>query len=557
MEVAVRPDIIVSSAAKAGRLVLRFPYDATLVALVKTVPDRRYHPEEKCWSIPGFSLRDLQARAVQARVRVHLTESVAAALEQGQRDRFALKAAKDVQDVDLTLPTATLLYPYQRAGVAFLVEALRRFKGALLADDMGLGKSLQALSLLALAAKLDNVLILCPASIKYVWAAEIEKHYPQFSYTIVGGTPEERKIQWAERSRIKIANYELLLRDATVKVRDWDMVVADECTRIKNYQAKTTRAAKGLNRRYSLGLSGAPVENRLEELHSIFDFVMPGLLGPGWLFVARHCVKNHFGAVVGYRGIDQVRERIGPHYLRRLKAEVLPELPPKVMTDVQLELSKGEWEVYDGIRQQIVEFVETNPHLAVANVLTEILRLKQCADDVRLLGLPQEDGGGTKIKALRDILEAGEGHKIVAFTQFAEMAKLVAGELEGILFYGDMSPEERAAAIQEFQEGAGQLFVSTEAGAYGVTLTAADIVVHIDQPWNPARLRQREDRLHRIGQTSSVQVINLLARRTVDEYVRRIIHRKRELQQKVLGAEDDGVYQTVTKSDLLGLLKAD
>src|SRR3990167_9707820 len=106
---------------------------------------------------------------------------------------------------------------------------------------------------------------------------------------------------------------------------------------------------------------------------------MSGLLGPGWLFVASHCVKNHFGAVVGYRGIDQVRERIGPHYLRRLKAEVLPELPPKIMSDVWIELSRSEWEVYDGIRQQILEFVETNPHLAVANVLTELLRPQLCA----------------------------------------------------------------------------------------------------------------------------------------------------------------------------------
>jgi len=548
----MHPDIIVDL-HDTSNLRVTFPYDENLVALIRTVPGREWHKELKYWTIPSFSLRNLQSSAARLGVGVVLRERVRKGLARGQEQRADLLVAKQRREDTLTLPTKTAARPYQRAGVRFLMEALKNFRGALLADDMGLGKTLQALSVVALSPSLRKILVLCPASVKYVWEDEIEKHYPDLDCVVIEGTAEERKAQWASPIRIKIANYELLLHDPQVRVKDWDLVIADECAFIKNYTAKRSKIIKKLRRRYSLGLSGAPIENRLEELHSIFDFVMPGLLGPGWLFVAQHCIKNYWGAIVGYRGLDRVRERIAPHYLRRTKDEVLPELPAKIQNDVWIEMSSEEWRVYEAIREQIKEMIKENPKLKAANILTEMLRLKQCTGDAAVLG---EDIGGpsSKIEALGEILEAAEGHKVVAFTQFAQLGGIISQRFGAPLLWGDLNPKERTRLISKFQTDGEQLLVSTEAGAYGITLTAADIVIHVDQPWNPARLSQREDRLHRLGQKGTVQVINLLARRTIDEYVRAIIHRKRGLTRTIFDEGEEVESQTVTKIDLLALL---
>ena len=549
---AAPPDLRVDLDGQPNTLAVRFPFDARLVSLVKAVPGRRYHPDNKYWTIPTNGLRMLQQEAARRNIGISLSEKIAKAQEHGQDDKAELRALKVADDAELTLNTKTIVRPYQRAGIEFLRQALRKFKGALLADDMGLGKTLQALSLISLS-RMKSVLVLCPASVKYVWEEEIKKHYPSMPYIIIEGDAEQRRQQWSGAARIKIANYELLLHDKSPSIMDWDLVICDEITRAKNYQTKTAKKVKSLDRRYNLGLSGAPIENRLEELHSIMDFVMPGLLGPGWLFVQRYCVKNRYNAIVGYRNIGQIRQKIAPHYLRRIKDDVLTELPPKTINDVWLELSDDEWDIYEVIRLQIKEMIKENPTLRVANVLTEMIRLKQCTDDCRLLG--EEGIESSKVQALTDILEAAEGHQVVAFTQFAQFAKLLAAEIDDVLLIdGSVSPKRRASIIQQFQSGNNQLLIGTDALAYGVTLTAADIVVNLDQPWTPARLRQREDRLHRIGQEKNVQVVNLIARRTIDEYVRKIIHRKRELVKSVFHEESDVEEQHLTKSDLLALL---
>ena len=567
-----RPDLIIEFDSRLGSLAVKFPYDPLAVSLVKTVPGRRYDKDTKIWYIPSGSLRALQQEAARRGFNIVLSERLRLAQNHGQQDKAELRRAKEMNDSPMDLPTKTDARPYQRAGIRYLQLALRKFKGALLADDMGLGKTFQALSLVALS-RCHSVLVLAPASVKYVWAEEIEKHYPDMSYVVIDGVEEERREQWARDVRIFITNYELIIPrrrqdedgewehiptpEDAARIRQWDLVIPDEITKLKNYTTQTAKTVKRLYRVYSLGLSGAPIENRLDDLHSIMDFVMPGLLGPGWLFHQEHCILNRYGGVVGYRGIEGVRARIAPHYLRRTKDKVLKDLPPKTYTDVWLEMNHGEWAVYGAIVQQIRQAIKENPKLKAANILTEILRLKQCVDDTRLLG---ETGiTSSKVEALRDILEASEGHKIVAFTQFAEWATLLGEEFGAPVLKGEVPAKARAAMISQFQQDDSPLLVCTEAGAYGITLTAADIVVHLDQPWNPARLRQREDRLHRLGQKGNVQVVSFIARRTVDELVRRIIHRKLKLLQDVFHEDADDVVaaQAVSRADLISLLGAD
>lgn len=550
----------------SGSLSVRFPYDPRAVEIVKTVPGRRWYPNEKYWSIPRTSLRTFRDTAVRQNIGVVLSERVKQAFALGVERKSELEAAKsDTSPIDL--PTPTQAYPYQFAGIRFAKHALHNFHGALIADDMGLGKTFQALAVLALHEKVREVLVLCPATLKYVWASEIETHFPQISYTVIGDyvpaarggrrapTPQERALQWQEPTRVKIANYDLLLRDMAPRAQSWDLVIADECTFLKTYNAKRTKRAKALRRRYTLALSGIPLENRLEELHSVMDFVIPGLLGPGWLFLEEHGVRNGWGQVIGYRGIEKVRQRIGPYYIRRRKAEVLKELPDKTYSDVSLELSKEEWALYAGISAQIKNTIEENDKLTVTNILVMLLRLKQVLADARLLdvdGVPS-----TKVAALRDLVEeAGGEHQIVVFTQFAQFARLLAAEFGAPLIEGDVSMPDRQRIVEEFQAGQHPVLISTDAGAYGITLTAADIVVHMDQPWNPAKLRQREDRLHRIGQRNAVQVVSMIARRTVDEKVRGILHRKLVLIAAVLNEELPELQgANISKADLMEMLE--
>lgn len=549
----MKADFVVDYLAN-GSLSVRFPYDAATVQLIKALPGRRWHKEPKFWSIPRTSLRPLQEQAARQGIGVALSPKVRQALNIGKEHQAALVSAKS-NESPLELPTATEPRPFQYAGIRFAKYALHNFSGALIADDMGLGKTFQALSIIAMHSKLQSVLVLCPATLKYTWAAEIEKHYPQLSYTVIDGNAKQRQDLWAAESLVKIVNYEALLRDVEPRIVTWDLVIADEIgTMCKSYKAQRTQRTKKLRRRYSLGLSGIPFENRLEELHSVMDFVIPGLLGPGWLFVKDHVVITPLGAR-HYRGLEQVRERIAPYYIRRKKIEVLKDLPEKVYNDVSIELTPDEWELYTAIQDQIKEKIAENPKLSVANILVELLRLKQAVCDPRLLAI--DDIHSTKMATIRDILQAAGEHKVVLFTQFAQLADLLAEEISAPVIQGSVKPLERQKIIESFQAGNHPCLISTDAGAYGITLTAADIIVHIDQPWNPAKMRQREDRLHRIGQKSSVQVVNLIARRTVDEKIRMIIHKKLALIKAILeedNPEEDASH--LSREDVMSLLVA-
>lgn len=564
-----------------GSLSVAFPYDPLAVQLIRAMPGRRWDKDKKYWTIPRTSLRTLQEQAGRRGIGIALSDTVRTALNLGKEKAQQLVAAK-TDETPFTLPTNTNPYPFQYAGIRYAKYALHNFKGALIGDDQGLGKTFEALSIVAMHDKINSVLVLCQGTMKYEWADQIREHYPQLSYTVIDGNPQKRKEQWAEEGRIKIVNYELLLRDAEPRILTWDLVIADEVgTMLKNYKAQRTKRTKKLKRRYTLALSGIFLENKLEELHSVMDFVIPGLLGPGWLFVHQHVVKDYWGNPIGYRGLDQVKERIAPYYIRRTKKEVLHELPDKIYNPVKIEMSDKEWDLYATIQDQIREKIKENPKLAVVNILTEILRLKQVTNDARLLDV--ENIPSTKLATVRDIVDASDGHQLVVFTQFAQFAEILGQEFEAPIIQGSVDNKRRHEIISEFQNGEHKILISTDAGAYGITLTAADIVVHMDASYNPAKMRQREDRLHRIGRPctycrrktvgnpnlvcssknspdskcrpNNVQVIDLICQRTVDEKVRSILHKKLHLINTILD-EDTPEIETphITKNELIGIL---
>ncbi len=547
-------------------LSVTFPYDPRAVQIIKMVSGRRWEPKQVQWTIPHSSFKSLQEQAARAGIDVLLTPKVQQAFERGKANRTKLQEVRQ-DDSPIDLDTPTTPFPFQYTGIRFLRHALRFFEGALLCDDMGLGKTFQTLSLIHISPRLSSVLIVVPSTLKLNWAEEIDKHYPgKMSYTVIGSQwrekkgrwvqvgPEVRREQWAEGTLIKIVNYELLLRDIEPRVRTWDLIVADEAGAfIKNYRAQRTKKIKALKRRYTLGVSGLPLENRLEELWSVMDFCIPNLLGPGWLFKKQHTVTDRWGTVLGYRGLEEVKDRIKPYYLRRRKDEVLKELPPKSYTDMNLELSSKEWAVYDAVVMQIRDKIAENPKLSVLNILTEMLRLKQLLGSAELLDI--EDVPSTKLRALDELLMEAEGHHVVAFTEFKQLANLLVEKYGCPIISGSVKKEDRQGIVNTFQQGEQPLLVSTDAGAYGITLTQADIIVHIDQPWNPAKLRQREDRLHRIGQKRAVQVVTLKAIRTIDDKVSEILHSKGKLIEAMFDEKmPNSGKMMLTKSEVLGLL---
>src|SRR3990167_7699570 len=217
-------------------------------------------------------------------------------------------------------------------------------------------------------------------------------------------------------------------------------------------------------------------------------------------------------------------------------------------------MSAAEWELYKIIRQQIIDKIAGNPKLTVSNILVEMLRLKQATSDPRLLDVPEVES--SKVAAVKDMLEAAEGHKVVLFTQFAQLATLLGKDLEAPVIQGSVDVKKRAEIIASFQNNGTPVLVSTDAGAYGITLTAADVICHIDMAWNPEKMRQREDRLHRIGQKSSVQVVSLICRRTVDEKVRAILHKKLRLIKQILDEDNpEELAKSLSKDDVLGMLE--
>ena len=541
-------------AEQAGaRVRLRFPYQADAVQFVRRLPGREWDADSKTWFIPPGAVRELRQWAARSGNILRMSDTLAASLdESSKRRQRLLNLRRETDSPAFEISSSTIPYPFQRAGITYLLEALTGSSGGvLLADDMGLGKSFQALAA-AVHTGAFPALILCPAILKANWALEIEKHFPDLSCVIVEGEKTKRDILWGDSTaKVVIANYELLLRDVAPLARKWKLVICDEAQRIKNAQAVTTRRVKKLSRAHSLALTGTPIENRLEDLASIMEFVQPGLLGDYWEFRRQHCVLNSWGSVIGYQGVDSVKERIAPYYLRRTKRQVLTQLPPKVYVDLEVLLSKDEHQAYIAIRDQILEFVKANPLLRASNILALLTRLRQCVDSLALVGLGT---ASSKLIAFQEILEGAGEQQIVVFSSFRHMAELVAETAGGMALHGEIPSRRQEEILAAFHKREFQVLACTDVLAYGRNLVSASIVVHVEPHWNPARMRQREDRLHRIGQENPVTVVNLLAKNTVDGYVRRVIQRKLSLLSDILG-DDEQAAMHLTRSELVAFLE--
>ena len=447
------------------------------------------------------------------------------------------------------------LRAYQEKGVDWLSFLRQAELGGVLADDMGLGKTLQTICALE-----GRVLVVCPKSVVYNWQAEIARFRPSLSTSIYHGTGRTL----SKKADVTLTTYAVLRLDQEkLAAEKWDIVVLDEAQAIKNESSQTARAAFQLRARFRIALSGTPVENRLEELWSVMHFANPGLLGGRSDFHDRYVgpISNGDPAAAG-----RLRAKIRPFVLRRMKRDVLPELPPRTEAVLHVELDDDERAVYDAVRAATKKDLlarlsgDGNRGPSVLAALEALLRLRQASCHSALVpGQQGKRDGSSKIERLLEALDeaAQDGHKALVFSQWTSLLDLVEPHLQnaGIAFTRlDGSTRDRGAVVAKFQDENGPpvMLVSLKAGGTGLNLTAADHVFLLDPWWNPAVEDQAADRAHRIGQERPVMVYRMVAKDTVEERIFALQEKKRALADVALGNADHA--GGITREELLALL---
>jgi superfamily II DNA or RNA helicase len=476
------------------------------------------------------------------------------------RDRIAVRVA-DIRRDPAAHPLCqgllkTALLPYQLDGIAFAVGAGR----AVLADDMGLGKTIQGVGvaeLLAREAGISRVLVICPVSLKSQWRSEMQR-FSTRSCQLVSGTAAERAGQYGAEVFFTIVNYEQVMRDIPAIERSrWDLIILDEGQRIKNWEAKTTRVVKGLRSPFALVLTGTPLENRLEELYSVVSFIDEQRLGPAFRFLNTFRLADERGKVLGYKNLDVLRALIKPILLRRTRQMVMRELPPRSTEIVRITPTEQQVTVHAGQMLTVASIVR-KPFLTEMDLLRlqkALLMCRLCANGTFLVD-KQYPGHSTKLEHLRGLLPelaAESGRKVILFSEWTTMLDAIEPILEGgqigfVRLDGSVPQKRRAGLVKEFQEKPEcRFFLATNAGATGLNLQAANTIVNVDLPWNPAVLEQRVARAHRMGQMRPVQVYLLVTEDTIEENLLGTLSAKHELALAALDPSTD-----VTRVDLQG-----
>ncbi|MGA2620339.1 MAG: DEAD/DEAH box helicase [Thermoguttaceae bacterium] len=446
------------------------------------------------------------------------------------------------------------LLPFQLEGIAFAAGAGR----AILADDMGLGKTIQGVGtaeILAREAGISKVLVVCPASLKSQWRSEIHR-FAQRSVQLVVGGAAQRARQYDNEAFFTVCNYEQVLRDilAIERVR-WDLIILDEGQRIKNWESKTARMMKGLRSRFALVLSGTPLENRLDDLYSVVQFVDDRRLPPAFRFFHRHRVVDEDGRVLGYKNLDQLRANLRPILRRRTRESVLQQLPPRTSEVVRIPPTDEQVKLH-GAHMQIVQMIVRKAFLTEMDMLRLQKALLMCrmSANSTFLVEKQSPGYSSKLEYLGELFDGlfnEPNRKALLFSEWTTMLDLIEPmlkkrKLDFVRLDGSVPQKKRQQLVNRFREDPRcRLFITTNAGSTGLNLQAANTVINVDLPWNPAVLEQRIGRAHRMGQQQPVQVYVLVTEETIEEGLLKTLSAKRDLALAALDPDSD-----VTSVDL-------
>lgn len=475
------------------------------------------------------------------------------------RDAGYKQLLEDLKNPDKTnweLPNGMedILRPYQITGYRWLCSLAHYGMGGILADDMGLGKTLQTITYV-LANPGTRTLIVCPTSLAYNWQDEFSKFAPQIATQIISGTPQERAdlMQQSTDVPVWITTYPLIRKDVDLyKVQIFDACFIDEAQFIKNPTSLGAKAVKAVQAKHRFALTGTPIENTLSELWSIFDFVMPGFFGRYRQF--EECYEKPILRDHDSVQMQKLRRKIRPFVLRRMKKEVLTELPDKIETRRMAEMGAKQRKIYESylarIQMELAGDEENTPGGNRMQVLAALTRLRQICCHPATFASNYHGGSGKLdllMEQLPDILEGG--HSVIVFSQFTSMLSIIAHELKqrNIPFFylaGSTSAQERKREVKEFNRGEVKVFlISLKAGGTGLNLTGADTVIHFDPWWNPAVEDQATDRAYRIGQKKKVQVIKYVMKDSIEEKIYELQKRKKQLSDQLIQAGESFVTQ--------------
>jgi superfamily II DNA or RNA helicase len=508
------------------------------------LPDDRYDELESFMAIASRSGHEFRAYddaldfIAGRRDAVRRTFKLAELFPQGVTDP-ALKAL-------LKVP----LYPYQAEGALFAVRAGR----ALIGDDMGLGKTIQAVAAMEILARhfgVTRVLVICPTSLKYQWQSEILRFSGrpgENAARVINGGRARRQNDYRLDDFCKITNYEKLKHDLDL-IAAWapDLVIVDEAQRVKNWNTIAARALRRIDSPYAIVLTGTPLENKLEELISIVQFVDQHRLGPTWKLLYEHQVKDEGGRVTGYTGLEKIGQTLAPIMIRRRKSEVLKQLPNRLdqnllvpMTEMQMLHHQENADVVAKIvqRWRKTRFLSDTDQRRLTCALQN---MRMSCNSTYLLDQETDDGvKADELAALFDDLFVEPKAKAVVFSQWTRTHDIVIRRLEArgfgyVSFHGGVPSERRPALVERFRDDpACRVFLSTDAGSTGLNLQQASTLVNMDLPWNPAVLEQRIARIHRIGQAQPVRIINFVAKGTIEEGMLSVLAFKRSLSDGIL-----------------------
>ncbi len=508
--------------------------------------------------LPGDRLGALQSFMATVSKSGHEFRAYADALDfiAGSRDaeRRAAKLEElfpeGAADAEFAKLLKVPLYPYQAEGALFAVRVGR----ALIGDDMGLGKTIQAIAATEILARhfgVSKVLVICPTSLKYQWQSEIARfsgRQGENAVRVINGGRAQRQIDYRSDDFCKITNYEKLKPDLDL-IAAWapELVIVDEAQRVKNWNTIAARALKRIDSSYAIVLTGTPLENKLEELISIVQFVDQHRLGPTWKLLHEHQVKDEGGRVTGYTRLEKIGQTLAPIMIRRRKSEVLKQLPDRLdqnllvpMTEMQMLYHQENADVAAKIvqRWRRTRFLSDKDQRRLTCALQN---MRMSCNSTYLLD--QETDHGVKadeLAALFDDLFAEPKAKAVVFSQWTRTHDIVIRRLEArglgyVSFHGGVPSDKRPALVERFRnDPACRVFLSTDAGSTGLNLQHASTLVNMDLPWNPAVLEQRIARIHRIGQRQPVRVINFVSKGTIEEGMLSVLAFKRSLSAGIL-----------------------
>lgn len=514
----------------------------------------------------GLSARQLSAgHAEIPAYKAFLLDSLA---QQADRDASFEKYLDDFRSIDpasfeAPASISDRLRPYQLAGYQWLRALVEMDLGGILADEMGLGKSIQLISLLLSQRGRGSTLVVCPASLVYNWLEEFGKFAPQIDVVAVAGSAPERERLRAEAHEVYISSYDLVRRD----VREWARKplwceVLDEAQYIKNHETLSARAVKALDARHRLALTGTPIENRLSELWSIFDFLMPGLLGTHERFRERYEQPALEG---DDEAVTSLGSAVGPFILRRLKSQVLKDLPEKMEQVVYARMDGEQRTLYaaheQALRLSLTSQTESTFDQGKLQVLAELTKLRQICCDPRLL-YADYDGESCKLETIMELIASvvDSQKKMLVFSQFTSYLSLIRKRLDeqGVAHYtitGATPKRQRVDLVNAFNSDETPVFlISLKAGGTGLNLVGAQVVIHADPWWNAAAQNQATDRAHRIGQTRDVTVYKVIAKDSIEDRILALQEIKSSLASQVVEAGGCLSLASLRKEDLIDLL---